>query len=396
MPLGDVIREAQVGFASGDRDPQGVIQLRMNNVDRRGGFDWSSITRVPADSAVVRAYALAPGDVLFNNTNSVELVGKSALFEGSTEPVVFSNHFTRLRPAPGLLAPEFLALWLRAEWGQHVFADICNRWVGQAAVQRDKLLALRIPLAPVADQRRIAALLAQRLTIVERARVAAEAQLVAAAMLPVAHLRSAFDANRVRQFPVERLGSFAQTCSGATPARGRPDYYDGPIPWVKTGELRDGFIDDAEEHVSHQALHETSLRLLPAGALLIAMYGQGQTRGRTGLLRTPAVTNQACFAVLPNPSAFDPQYLQLWFRYRYARLRSESDSRGGSQPNLNGELLRGERVPLPEVREQRRLAAKLSSQIANTERLSAAIEQQIGAVNQMRGALLRDAFNGEH
>jgi type I restriction enzyme S subunit len=138
--LGEVIAEAQGGFASGERSADGVIQLRMNNVTTRATFDWSTVLRVPSDEPTRRKYSLRPGDVLFNNTNSTELVGKTALFPGHSEPVVYSNHFIRLRAAQEKLDPRFLALWLRSQWQQKVFAAICNQWVGQAAVQRDKLL----------------------------------------------------------------------------------------------------------------------------------------------------------------------------------------------------------------------------------------------------------------
>ena len=97
MRLGDVISEAISGFATSVRASDGVIQLRMNNVDTRGNLVWNGFIRVPADAASMRKYQLRPGDVMFNNTNSTALVGKSAIFESHSEPVVFSNHFTRLR-----------------------------------------------------------------------------------------------------------------------------------------------------------------------------------------------------------------------------------------------------------------------------------------------------------
>lgn len=190
--LRDVIREAQGGFASGERDDNGVIQLRMNNVTTGGQFDWSSFIRVPADSATVAAHKLEPGDVLFNNTNSTDLVGKTALFEGWTEPVVFSNHFTRLRTADELLYPGFLALWLQAQWHERLFANICNRWIGQSAVQREKLLALEMPLPPVAEQRHFVTILKEQMAAVDRARKAVEAQLGFVKNLRVALLRQAF------------------------------------------------------------------------------------------------------------------------------------------------------------------------------------------------------------
>ena len=191
--LGEVVREAQVGFAAGERDPNGVVQLRMNNVTNRGDFDWSAFLRVPADSATIAAYRLQRGDVLFNNTNSTDLVGKSALFESYGEPVVYSNHFTRLRTFPEKIEPRFLALWLRERWQQRIFANICNRWIGQSAVQRDKLLGLEIPLPPLPEQQRIVAILSEQMAAVERVRQALEGQLEAINKLPAALLRRAFN-----------------------------------------------------------------------------------------------------------------------------------------------------------------------------------------------------------
>ena len=128
-------------------------------------------------------YWVEPGDVLFNNTNSVELVGKSTIFSGFTEPIVFSNHFSRLRTDPGALEADFLAKWLVLSWQQGLFASICNRWVGQAAVDRQKLLELTIPLPPLPEQKRIVAILNEQLAAVERAKKAAEERLEAARAL---------------------------------------------------------------------------------------------------------------------------------------------------------------------------------------------------------------------
>src|ERR1700730_6768223 len=105
--LGELLDAAVTGFACGKRAPNGVIQLRMNNVTRRGVFDWSSVIRVPATTTLIEQYALRSCDVLFNNTNSAELVGKTAYFGGFSEPVLFSNHFTRLRTKADLLAADF-------------------------------------------------------------------------------------------------------------------------------------------------------------------------------------------------------------------------------------------------------------------------------------------------
>lgn len=191
--LREVIREAQAGFACGQRDPQGVIQLRMNNVDTWGNFVWDDVLRVPADAATVEQFQLLAGDVMFNNTNSTELVGKSALFCGYDRPVVYSNHFTRLRTKQEVLLPPFLAAWLNHQWRLGVFAGICNRWIGQSAVKADKLLKMEFPLPPLPEQQRIASVLKEQMAAVEKARAAAEAELEMIHALPAALLRRAFN-----------------------------------------------------------------------------------------------------------------------------------------------------------------------------------------------------------
>jgi len=192
VKLRKVIGEAQAGFACGLRDPQGIAQLRMNNLDTRGNFVWDDVIRVPHEANDMEQFQLVPSDVLFNNTNSTELVGKSALFEGYSEPIVYSNHFTRFRTVSEALLPDFLARWLNHKWQQGVFAAICNRWIGQSAVKTDKLLNLDFPLPPLSEQRRIAGVLREQMAAVEKARSAAEAELETIDALPAALLRRAF------------------------------------------------------------------------------------------------------------------------------------------------------------------------------------------------------------
>ena len=174
VKLGDVVSSVQAGFACGQRDPDGVIQLRMHNVTSDGNFNWNEIVRIPAGFKNMSDYWLRPNDVIFNNTNSAELVGKSGLFKGFTEGVVFSNHFSRITPSNDKLDSEFLAKWLLFNWNNGTFSRLCNRWVGQAAVPTTKLLNMTIALPPLAEQRRIVAALEAQMAVVERAKNVAE------------------------------------------------------------------------------------------------------------------------------------------------------------------------------------------------------------------------------
>ena len=189
VKLGEVVVNVQPGFACGERSVDGVIQLRMNNVGTDGNCNWSEITRIPSDFKDMSKYWLRPGDVLFNNTNSAELVGKSALFLGFTEEMVFSNHFSRITSNPENLLPGFLAKWLIATWAEGTFAGMCNRWIGQASIPRQKLLEMSIPLPPLPEQRRIVAHLDQQMALAEKARLVAEEMLQNISSLKAAFLR---------------------------------------------------------------------------------------------------------------------------------------------------------------------------------------------------------------
>jgi type I restriction enzyme S subunit len=194
---------------------------------------------------------------------------------------------------------------------------------------------------------------------------------------------------------VWKISHVFKTATGSTPSRGKSSYYDGAIPWVKTGELKDGEIFNTSEYISESALKETALTLLPAGTLLIAMYGQGQTRGRTGLLRTQATTNQACFAILPNESKALPKYIQYWFISAYLHLRFISDARSSTQPNLNGQMLNNERIAIPSISEQEEILNLLASELEAMEELIQFQGDSITLIREYRTRLIADVVTGK-
>jgi len=153
--LSEVVEEAISGFASGKRSDKGIFQLRMNNVSRDCKPDWKEVIRIPAKIKEITTYVLNPGDILFNNTNSDDLVGKSFLFEGYKEQIVFSNHFTRIRTKQNVLLPKYLALWLKRNFQIGLFERRCQKWIGQAAVQKNNLLSLEILVPPIEEQNKI-------------------------------------------------------------------------------------------------------------------------------------------------------------------------------------------------------------------------------------------------
>lgn len=189
-----------------------------------------------------------------------------------------------------------------------------------------------------------------------------------------------------------RISEIAKTASGTTPARGQKDYWEpANYPWVKTGEITFTPITRTEEFVSAKAVAECSLPILPPGSVLIAMYGQGKTRGQSAVLEIEATTNQACFAILPNDT-FEPEYLQLWLRHSYQALRNMSDARGGNQSNLNGEILNSLEVPWVVNKLQQKIACTLKAQLAAVEEAHIATQEQVKELKNLRNRTLDALF----
>ena len=172
---------------------------------------------------------------------------------------------------------------------------------------------------------------------------------------------------------IARIRDFCSTGTGGTPFRGNAErYYKGGVyPWVKSGELRETVIYKTEESLTEVALEESNVRLIPAGALLVAMYGA--TVGRLGILGVPATTNQAVCHIIPDPNAAEVRYLFYALRNQVSHIVSRGV--GGAQPNISQQIVRELEVPLPVLAEQRRIVDILDKAGALEAKRRASITQ---------------------
>jgi len=181
--INDVVLDMQTGFASGQRDESGILQLRMNNITTDGRVLLDSYLKVPIPQDINK-YLLKSGDILFNNTNSVDLIGKTALFKNECKNCTFSNHITRIRVDENKIVTEWLLYHLVKLRQSGYFSQICARHVGQAGIRNDQVLKIQIPLPPLPEQRRIATILTTVDDAIQRSRqVAAETERLKAGVM---------------------------------------------------------------------------------------------------------------------------------------------------------------------------------------------------------------------
>jgi type I restriction enzyme, S subunit len=182
--------------------------------------------------------------------------------------------------------------------------------------------------------------------------------------------------------------------TGATPLKSRTDYYGGKIAWVTSGALNDEFVREATDFVTEKAIKETNLSVYPKNTLLVAMYGEGKTRGKCSELLINACTNQAIAAICFDEKTISVKpYLKYFLLKNYEDVRKKSS--GGVQPNLNLGIIKKLEFPLPSVKEQNQIVQEIESRLSVADKLEENITQSLQQVEALRQSILKKAFEGK-
>lgn len=185
-----------------------------------------------------------------------------------------------------------------------------------------------------------------------------------------------------------RLGDVLAAQSGGTPSRSVREYYGGSIPWAKIEDLTAAgmWIDTTGETITDLGLANSAARVFPAGTVLLAMYA---SIGAASISRIPLATNQAILGCQCS-AELHPEF--FWFWLYLVRPDLLKRGRGGTQPNLNADIVKRLRMPLPPIDEQRRIAGRLQEQFERIEKARAAAAVQLKAAKALPAAYLRDVF----
>lgn len=384
--LSEVVEDARPGFASGVESPDGVFQIRMNNVTREGGWDYSKKRYVPADSKLVDRFRLKDGDVLFNATNSPELVGKTALVCEPTEPMVFSNHFLRLRADSRRLLQSYLARWLQLQFERGIFASMCQRWVNQAAVKRDRLLAMTIPLPSLADQRRIV----RALDVADGLRTARRDALSRLALLPEAYFLGMFGdpVTNAQRWPQATVGEIGDVITGNTPSRAVQSNYGDYIGWIKSDNLSgpQAYVTPPAEFLSQAGAK--AARIVGRNAILVTcIAGSPTSIGNLAITDHEVAFNQQINAVVPRCLDVKFLYTQLTLCKRLVQMAST----GGMKGMVSKSRFMGITLINPPPKLQHDFAARFDQ----VEKVRERGVRNLAHLNALFASLQDRAFKGE-
>jgi len=191
---------------------------------------------------------------------------------------------------------------------------------------------------------------------------------------------------------VSSLRHFATFYTGSTPARDNLTYWNGDIPWVKTGEINYKLITETEETITQEGLDQSSCSIAPAGTMLMALYGQGVTRGRVAVLGIPAAFNQACVAITVD-DRISNDFLHTFFIFAYPHIRDVGNET--TQMNMNVEFVRRIQVVVPLRDEQKEIADYVNKRVETFLQLQREAERAIELLQERRTALISAAVTGK-
>ena len=408
-----------------------VAELRTSNVDKNSSEHeqpvrlcnytdvyYSSIIDDPSDfmkatatHAEIRRFRLRRGDVLI--TKDSETAGDIAVPAHVTrdfDDVLCGYHLAILRPRRDIVG-RYLYYALLTGRVRDQFSLGANG-ITRFGLSQSAINDVRVPVPDLDTQRAIASFLDREtaridtliekkrrlLDLLEEKRTALITRAVTRGLdtdVPMKDSGVESLGDIPASWKVARLGRLAAVGNGSTPSRSTPEYWrDGDIPWLTSGMINKGVITGADQFVTRDALRDCHLPMVPNGSVLIAITGEGQTRGRAALLKSEATISQHLAYLAPRSADLLAGYLWRFLQSQYDWLRYESSSSGSTRAALTCGFLKEVALPLPPIHEQRAIADWIDQENKQVNELVAATSEAVHLLSEYRTALISAAVTG--
>ncbi len=389
----------------------------------------------------------AEGDVLFAKITPCMENGKAAIARGLVSGIgCGTTELHVLRPLNGV-SPDFVFHYIRQKSFRNAAQAKMTGTAGQLRVPSSYIENSMVPLAPLAEQFRIVTRIKE---ITEKSRAANNALERTPSLIrqfrrsilskafcgeltehdpsdePVEKLlnrilqerRSKWegslrvkgkDPTKLRYIETElsttkpfdlpegwqwaTIGGLFEVTVGGTPSRKKPSYWKGTIPWVSSSEVAFRRIRSTREQITAEGVKNSSAKIRPVGTVLLAIVGEGKTRGQAAILDILATTNQNVASILCTETPIPAEYVYWWFYYRYSETRSVGE--GGAQPALNVPRVKSIPIPVAPIQEQFRIIGQIRGMLRQTSQVEESIKAGLKNISGLEQSILAKAFRGE-
>ena len=309
-----------------------------------------------------------------------------------------NNHAHVLKAIEGITTNKFILNYLN----QFDYYDYVNGGTRLKLTQAN-MRKIPIPLPPLAEQQQIAAKLDELLAQVDNLKTRLDnipkilkrfRQSVLAAAVSGKLTEDWRKEDILRNWLETNIGEVAIVSTGKTPMRAETDYWEnGTVPWLTSTITGKEFCYEAEQFVTEVAVKKCTLKIFKSGTLLLAMYGEGKTRGQVTELKLSATCNQACAAIIVDENKALRSFIKLRLLENYEETRKTAA--GGNQPNLNLNKVRDIPVLLPPIEEQTEIVARVEQLFTYADQIEQRVKDAQSRVNHLTQAILTKAFRGE-
>jgi type I restriction enzyme S subunit len=372
-----------------------VPYLRVANV-KDGYLDLSEVYEIEATEAEFAKCRLQYGDLLLTEGGDPDKLGRGTFWEEQIPNCIHQNHIFRVRFDLERFSPQFLSAQLASPYGKAYFLSRAKQTTGIATINQKVLAGFLLKLPPLPEQKRIAAILNEQMTAVERARIATEAQLKAAKALPAAYLRKVFDSAEVQEWEKKALEEICQPARGITYGVVQTgEYIQGGVPTVRGGDIRNFRINcESLKRIDPELSNRFSRTILQGNEVLLAIRGSvGAVADVRPELIGANVSREV--AIIPLQEGVYPQYVVYALSSPEVQSTISAKTQGAAQRGINLSDVARLKVPFPVLVKQHQIASQISKQIIVTEQVLKVMEEQLNTINKLPAAILRQAFNGE-
>ncbi len=368
----------------------GTPLIRSQNIHpNRFVFD-GLVYITAAQDAEMEGSRVCPGDVLLNITGAS--IGRVCVVPSDICPANVNQHVSIVRCTPDLY-PPFLSYYISTPGFQRFIMDT-QAGATRQALTKTLIEDFQIPLPPLPEQERIAAILNQRMAAVERARAAAEARSQAAKGLPAAYLRGLFNSAAAGSWPRRKLGEVCQLL----PSKSIATDSNTEVQAITTACLTETGFAAAGVKSARMWAGDASESAVSPGEVLVARSNTPDLVGRAAMYSgepSGVIATDLTIRIWPSRDVTS-QFLALYLSFLYLTgyWKARAGGASGSMKKITREQIQGEEIPVPPFGEQERVARLLNGQLADSEQIRKTIEEECGAINALPAALLRRAFSG--
>lgn len=334
------------------------------------------------------------GDVLVPATSTASRSEMILAREVGVDDVLLGGDINIIRPKEGLFAKKYLSYFFDTADAYQQLERYITGSTGIIHISNSGIKNLAIPLPPIEKQEKIVGKIEELFSEIDNA-----LSLLAQNIKKIKTYRTSALAKLYRDIAeeqpqsIERIGDVYEVFVGATPSRSVPKYWGGNINWVSSGEVAFKDISNTKETITEEGLKNTSTNIHPVGTVLLAMIGEGKTRGQASILRIEAAHNQNTAAIRVDPQTSLPEYLYYFLMSEYEKTRTIGS--GNNQKALNKSRVKDMTIPFPDLARQEQLVGAAQPLISEIEHMLRETDEHLARIKSLKKSILAKAFSGE-